>query len=488
MTIHLRLQSEQDHQAVIQKLRSLYGLRLDVRSVDERSIAISFNKRTFSEWFAETFVPGQAAEARYKAAMALNEVFRMTSGRMQLDQQGDDAWMPGVDILSDTLVSQIAAIASKVPKLAGARSHAHRRGDSLNFLRAPAVEVVCDYAILGSDTARRELVRLHRQRASGQPAAGAASHELLQLEKQLDELNGPFKTLVAGAAAKRWICIRDFAVPNAGGAFSALPAAEIMRCISLAAASAATGAVVIEPFADRYVPKHGQLVRSFSDQALRAQLEAAHEAMMRNRHLVVSFACNDDELLQRLQRLASPGLPANCSGMTRSACAREAPSRPGIHYLLNDPLRLNAERIIMPASMLKHTRFRAIPERELPESPGEPFDPATGVQLVAMEDTAEHGQGIHGSTETSQAIVRSRYDRLLAGVSGRVVIHPPQSSGAELAAMMSAVHAYCKQHPRVAASIVFHGDVANRRADLLSYAMQRTGLISHPHEIQWDAV
>ncbi len=134
---------------------------------------------------------------------------------------------------------------------------------------------------------------------------------------------------------------------------------------------------------------------------------------------------------------------ANLSGIFPHIAGKQAPATPGLHFLVNLPLELNAERILVPASMARAQGLVPAGESGLAPAPG-----AGGIQLVGMtEDLAD------SEVLTAPGKMQARYSKLLQGVVGRVVLYPVATDQQSLVEMVRAVSQACQDNSQL--SVVF---------------------------------
>lgn len=131
---------------------------------------------------------------------------------------------------------------------------------------------------------------------------------------------------------------------------------------------------------------------------------------------------------------------ANLSGIFPHSAGKQAPATPGLHFLVNLPLELDAERILVPASMARAQGLVPAREGGLAPAPG-----AGGMQLVGMtEDLAD------STALTAHGKMQERYSKLLQGVVGRVVLYPVATDQQSLEEMVLAASQACEDNPQLA--------------------------------------
>jgi hypothetical protein len=229
----------------------------------------------------------------------------------QLVQNIRDRTKHDADITGRALCRDYARIAgSQNPQpLKGGTVAARGTGNSVQIIAASAIKVRCDHAILRDSTALSDI--------SGRIGLNKSYHSLgdWQLEARKPMRNGNgidtqscvSQSIEVGLAANSWTCIADVVLPRTGPGSISLPEGDVEAMIR-AALDGAKGSVVIEPIPDQFIEKNGKSVRTYSEEGLRAQLLAAREAVKSAKNakvsLVVSFACEDKEVLNKLKNLS----------------------------------------------------------------------------------------------------------------------------------------------------------------------------------------
>ncbi len=133
------------------------------------------------------------------------------------------------------------------------------------------------------------------------------------------------------------------------------------------------------------------------------------------------------------------------------------PATPGLHFLKNHALELDAERIVVPAPIARAHGLASASEKDLAPAPG-----VQGRQVVGMRDDVGAI-----SLKTGATTMQDRYRTLLQGVDGRVVIQPLSFDALNLEQMMEAARQACIDNPKL--SVAFAVPDAKQR-DLLAAA------------------
>ncbi len=136
---------------------------------------------------------------------------------------------------------------------------------------------------------------------------------------------------------------------------------------------------------------------------------------------------------------------------------RPVPATPGLHFLKNHALELDAERIVVPAPIARAHRMDAASEKGLAPAPG-----VQGRQVIGMRDDVAVTP-----LQIDANAMQERYRTLLQGVDGRVVIQPLSFDALTLEQMMEAARQACSDNPKL--SVAFAVPDAKQR-DLLAAA------------------
>ncbi len=236
------------------------------------------------------------------------------------------------------------------------------------------------------------------------------------------------------------------------------------------------GHVVIEPIPDLQLqhPEDRSMWGKSSSESIGALLDAIDDIMGKAPRALkaITIAAGRapgladqvwDCKAQRDSAKAAAPMPAQAapqaaplSGIHPHA-GRPVPVTPGLHFLKNHAIELDAERIVVPAPIARAFRLEAASEKDLAPAPG-----VQGRQVVGMRDDADTTPLRIGSNA-----VQERYRTLLQGVDGRVVIQPLSFDAASLEQLMEAARQACIDNPKL--SVAFAVPDAKQR-DLLAAA------------------
>ncbi len=240
------------------------------------------------------------------------------------------------------------------------------------------------------------------------------------------------------------------------------------------------GHVVIEPIPDLQLqhPKDAAMKGKSSDQSIGALLDAIDDIMGKAPRALKAITIAGgrapglaDQIWDcKAQReSAKAAAPTDAQAAPQAApqaarrpgihphAGRPMPATPGLHFLKNHALELDAERIVVPAPVARSHGLEAASEKDLAPAPG-----AQGRQVIGMRDDVD---AIPLQIASNQA--QERYRKLLQGVDGRVVIQPLSFDVSTLEQMMEAARQACIDNPKL--SVAFAVPDAKQR-DLLATA------------------
>ncbi len=465
----IALNPGQDYTTALKEMKGLGVLRA---GRDLASGTIVLHERGWKEFAAELFIPGRAEAARQLAANALTQVFSDQEASVRLMENIWKRLEKKEDITGAMLSQGFTPVASK-------------QSDSIGFIAAPAEKVECNCAILRTKTARDELRRKDPDFNN----------------KKLVECYAKLSTFREGvcqafsnpsAPAKIWICSEDLSSLPAGTGKTSLSTDQLkMRLKS--ALSQQQGAVVIEPMPDQYAAEDKTNPYRYTDEGLAAQLKAVRDAMLWKSNLTVSFACENQDVLERLKAMQKDWKAGSASGLAAADFPKQAPGEPGLHYLSHLPLELYAERLIMPSSLLDETRLKAITGTEIKENKEGAFEGIQGVQLVAvavpdrpaLDLQLSKKAGAEDRQRELKIPLAERFEDALRGATGRVVIYPGSRSIREYREILPVINKALEDNPALSISIV---QPADERQGLLEAAMVPAGRGEEAPELDWKEI
>ncbi len=298
------------YQSVLKQLGRMDELRVENTWEKNGQTMVVFRERTFGERIRESMPWNRsaAADARHKVVNALDKLTAGAHYRDQLIQNIRDRVDHGVGISGRALVrdhSQVNAGLKPRP-LQGGQVAAVSKGNSIQLTEADPAKIKCHHAILQTSTAIAEAG--HHRRLAGerqslvvevrknnfQPAGKRAEEIPTKITREID----------VKLAAEKWTCVTDLEIPRVGANQAQISQKDLFSLLKQAIADK-TGAVVVEVIPDRVLDSHGKVMRSYSDDGLKAQLEAARvmvkAAKSEDRDLVITFACKDRLVLTRMK-------------------------------------------------------------------------------------------------------------------------------------------------------------------------------------------
>ena len=309
MTKVKTLDASMDYQAILKEVGRLGVLRVDNTSQGKNGKSVTLHERTAKEWFKEKFDPKTAAAARKATEEALISLIEATTFHSeQLVQNIRDRTQHGVDITGRAMARDYQPVVGhQNPRpLEGGTVAARGKGNSVRILAAPAIKIRCDHAILRDTTAlpyalaHTQLQDSYRSLSDWQSEAWKS----MKNRKGIDASACVSQSTDVGLAAKSWTCVADRVLPPTGGGNAKLTESDLEKIIGVAL-QGKKGAVVLEPLPDQLVERHGKKVRTYTDEGLSAQLRAARQATKAAKtaghNLVVSFACENKDVLNRLK-------------------------------------------------------------------------------------------------------------------------------------------------------------------------------------------
>lgn len=415
--------------------------------------SIVLYERNWGEFFEELLIPGRAQAAREKAAAVLDEAFAKSGASAQLTNSLKKIIANKEEITGDMLVKELVPVARE-------------QSDKIEFITAKAAKVKCQHAILRTSTAQTELGEKLKD-----------GDELAYFENfSKPRENGVSRNFPSpSSAAENWICIADVSPPTTDGLGTSL-SADILKQRLDSALQSKTGAVVVELIPDLCKSDGNIKTYGYSVDGMRAQLAAVSEAMLLNKELTVTFACDDPDVmrdLQRVHKMYQPGKTETTSGLTQSHFSKQAPATPGLHFLGHEPLDLYAERLIMPTSELDKTRLKAITGSEIKEKKEGAFEGIRGVQLIEL------------AMPTLETSLSEQFTGALLGAENRVVIYPGKRSVNDYREMLQELNKAIEENPGLSISIV---QPEAEQQMLIATALDSNSNLDQAPELDWKTI
>lgn len=308
MSKTVELDSRMNYESMLRAIGRLGVLRVDNHFERNGIKVVTLHERTVTEWFKEKFNPGIAKASRQAAEAALVCLVATTARRHeQLVQNIHDRTAQGIDITGRAIArdyQRVSANRNPLP-LQGGTVVARGKGRGVQVINVPAQKIRCEHAILRDTTALGEIAtnklktgEYHQLRNWRLNPAENFSDDAKAHDRQ--DVSG---TRTVGLAARTWTCVSDAIPARTGAGKAGYDAAQVEQMIE-AALKGKSGAVVLEPLPDQCVDMAGELAWSYSDEGLRAQARAARKAVRNTKDdLVITFACADQDVLQRMQAL-----------------------------------------------------------------------------------------------------------------------------------------------------------------------------------------
>lgn len=309
MTKVRTLDTSMGYRTMLKDIARLGVLRVDNTYQRNGIIYVTLHERTAKEWLTKKFVPGKAAAARKATEAALISLIEAKASHSeQLVQNIRDRTQYGVDITGRAMARDYQPVVGhQNPRpLEGGTVAARGKGNSVQILGAPAITIRCDHAILRDTTALPYAVAHARLQDSYRSLRDWQSEAWKSMRggEGIDASAYVSQSTAISHAAKNWTCIADMVLRPTRSGEDTLKKDAVENIIRHAL-QGKEGAVVLEPIPDKIIEKNGKTERTYTDEGLRAQLRAALQATLdaktANRNLVISFACENEDVLNRLK-------------------------------------------------------------------------------------------------------------------------------------------------------------------------------------------
>ena len=314
MTDKVTVRSDATYWSILRKIGELGELRVDSIKKTKNGISeITFRERTFGEWLKEKFSSDKSASRK-----AREEVFQALVPLMSDSRSSDQLFQNIRDRLNhDIGVSGRALRRDYMPVDAGRRAKplkggtttAISKGHSVQILEGDPAKIKCSHAVLQTSTAIAEAsqhTKLQKVREKLQLFAetdpGLSNSSRTQ-PVSIGVISTPIKVDVA---ATSWSCIRDLQLPELQTNQATISQETLMDLV-IQTVGDQSGAVVIEVIPDHLEEKSQKKIFSYTDDGLRAQIKAAakqvDEAKKNKKDLVITFACKDVSVLNRMKNI-----------------------------------------------------------------------------------------------------------------------------------------------------------------------------------------
>ena len=299
----VEVDSKMKYEAVVKNLERLDELRVKSISTEfDGSTKVIFRERTLGEFFKEHLPWNKtlALESRQAVLDAFKPLMKNEFHSQQLLQNINDRVDHNVGLTGYALKCDYQPVLRGVrpSPLQGGTVAAISKGNSIQLVGADPAKIKCSHAVLRTSSAIAE----------------ALQHpELTEILKRLYSSGTvEYQTFKDGDADKSWCCFADLKLPDIGSNKVTMPADDLKDLIRRAVGEK-SGSVVIEVMHDHLEEHHLVSTYSYTDAGLAAQIKAASDmvakAKEKNKDLVITFACKDKSVLERMSGIAQPKKP-----------------------------------------------------------------------------------------------------------------------------------------------------------------------------------
>ncbi len=305
---------------VLRQLGHLGEIRVATRYEKNGIQYIQFREKTLVEWFKEKFLrdSSEIKKAREDVVAALTPLIRKSLYPDQLTQNIQDRYAHDKGISGRALKRDYQPVeAGKRPMpLRGGTIAAISRGNSVQIIQANPAKVKCNHAVLRTSTAIAEASRnpqlkniqliLEEFKYGGITTYSYPNDKITPraAEVPIRVTNTP---LSVGVMASSWSCVTDLQLPELHSNEASISENKLKESIKKAI-GVQTGSVVVEVIPDK-LEEHGRVSNyAYTETGLRSQIQVARElvaeAKKNKRDLVITFACEDTKVLERMKKLA----------------------------------------------------------------------------------------------------------------------------------------------------------------------------------------
>ncbi len=316
----VEVHSRMEYEAIVRNLERLDELRVKSISTEfDGSTKVIFRERTLGEFFKENLPWNKtlAIESRQAVLVAFKPLMKNELHSEQLLQNIKDRVDHNVGLTSYALKCDYQPVLRRVrpSPLQGGTVAAISKGNSIQLVGADPAKIKCGHAVLRTSSAIAEALQhpeltetLKRLYSSG-TVEYQYHDEKSKPRSQLAPAKLTYETFKAGDADKSWCCVADLKLPDIGFNKVTIPADDLKDLIRRAVGEK-SGSVVIEVMHDHLEEHHLVSTYSYTDAGLAAQIKAASDmvakAKEKNKDLVITFACKDKSVLERMNGIAQP--------------------------------------------------------------------------------------------------------------------------------------------------------------------------------------
>jgi hypothetical protein len=194
------------------------------------------------------------------------------------------------------------------------------------------------------------------------------------------------------------------------------------------------------------------------------------------RNSEIVLATGDEKIYRQMTDRANPSRSAQTTTIVKPAAGlKKVPAQAGIHFLKHSPLNLQADRVIIPASLAKSGRFEFFTEKDavLPRN-------SQSGEFIGFDD-----EFMNNSTVSSPKKIQERFSQLLQNIDGTIVISPPDFDEDQLDAVVLAAHEACETNQQL--SVSFATEKKSMRDELTSAYARLRQKIEEDRELGIDS-
>lgn len=317
MVKEVTVTSQMKYQMIVRDLERLGEIRVKSACLQiNGEIKVVFRERTLGEFFKENLPWNKslAIHSRKGVVAALAPLLKNERYAEQLLQNIQDRVNHNIGVTGYSLKCDYQPIhrSARPNPLQGGTVAAIGKGNTIQIVEADPAKIKCNHAVLRTSTAIAEASRhphlketLKELNSSGKveydyPTVISKPRSQPVPVKVID------KNLQVGVAATSWRCVADLKLSDFHSNAATISENDLRNLIRQAVGEQ-SGSVVIEVMPD-YLEEHHQIsTYTYTEHGLRAHVKAAKEiiteAKKKNKDLVITFACKDKSVLERMSVL-----------------------------------------------------------------------------------------------------------------------------------------------------------------------------------------
>jgi hypothetical protein len=313
----VEVNSRMKYEAVVRNLERLDELRVKSISTEfDGSTKVIFRERTLGEFFKENLPWNKtlAIESRQGVLDAFKPLIKNELHSEQLFQNIKDRVDHNFGLTGYALKCDYQPVLeSRRPSpLQGGTVAAISKGNSIQLVEADPAKIKCSHAVLRTSSAIVEALQHPKLTEILKRLYSSGTVEYQYLDKKStprSQLTPPkltFETFKDGDTTKSWCCVADLKLPDISSNEVTIPSDDLKDLIRRAVGEK-SGSVVIEVMHDHLEEHHLVSTYSYTNPGLAAQIKAASDmvskAKEKNKDLVITFACKDKSVLERMSAM-----------------------------------------------------------------------------------------------------------------------------------------------------------------------------------------